>query len=335
MRETLRKHLTRALAAVAVFAIALGIIPQAMAATATPNNGTQSGNNGLQISPTRTDLAVNPGESSTFQISLKNISSIPLTAKATLNDFESDDQTGIPKLIIDPSQHSPRSIKPFLKGFGDVPLQSGETKSIQLEVNVPASAAPGGYYGALRYSAIPVNTSQNVGPNQISLTASVASLVLLEINGQVNEQLNFDSMNALRHGTTQAIFFGKGPDQIAIRLTNKGNGFSQPIGHVVINKGGKSVYNYEFNSTTSGLHSTILPDSSRTFTNSIKNVNGFGQYTVVASIAYKQGDEALTLSQKFWVIPRGIEYVLLVLVILIAAGIGLWQLATRRAKTKR
>jgi len=336
MRDILSKHLTRALQVGAVFAIALGLSSSVYAATsATPNNATQSGNNGLQISPTRTDLAVDPGNSTSFQISLKNISSIALNAKVALNDFESDNQTGVPKLIINPNQHSVHSIKPYLSGLSDLPLQPGQTKEIQLTVSVPAGAPPGGYYGAIRYSAIPVTPAENTGPNRISLTASVASLVLLEINGQVNESLTFDSMNALRHGTAQAIFFGAGPDHVAIRLTNKGNGFSQPIGHVVINKGGKTVYNYEFNSTASGLHSTILPQSSRTFTNPIKNVSAFGQYTIQASIAYKQGDSAITLTQKFWVIPSSMLYVLLIIVIIIVAGFILWRVATRRAKGRK
>ncbi len=333
MREIKVRRLLRWLALAVVCLGSLGLMSYASAATSTAT-GTQTSNNGLQISPTRSDLAVNPGDSSTFQISIKNVSSIALTAKTTLNDFESDNESGIPRLITDPSKHSPRSIASFLRGLNDVSLKSGESRNIQLFVDVPKNAAPGGYYGAVRFSAIPINQAENVGPRQISLTASVASLVLLEVNGPVNETLTLDSMNALRHSSPSAIFFGKGPDTLAIKLSNKGNGFSQPIGRVAINKGGKEVYSYEFNSNRAGLHSTILPNSSRTFKDPIKNVNSFGQYKIVASIAYKEGDAAVVLSQKFWVIPKAFEIIGLIILALIVGAVILWRFMARRRRTR-
>ena len=302
------------------------------AATVSPNSSTQSGNNGLQISPTRTDLAVNRGEVTTFQISLKNVSSINLIAKAELNDFQSDNQTGNPKLLVNTKQRTDRSVAPFVKGVADVPLSPGQTKNLSFTVDVPQNAAPGGYYGAIRYSAVPVNPKENTGPSQVSLTASVASLVLMEINGPVNETLTLDSITAIRDTTEGTFFFGKGPNKVSIKLSNKGNGFAQPLGHVYIMKGSKQVYSYEFNSNAVGLHSSVLPYSSRVFTDPIKNTSAFGQYKIIASIAYKQGNETVTVTQRFWVIPKGVAIILIIILILIAVAIAYFIARRRRSK---
>jgi hypothetical protein len=252
-----------------------------------------------------------------------------------INDFESDNQSGTPRLIVDTTKHSPRSIQSFTSGLTDVSLAPGQSQNVTLTVRVPQTASPGGYYGALRYAAVPQNVPQNTAERQISLTASVATLVLIEVNGPVTESLNFQSLQVIRNSDPGTFFFGKAPDHIAISLKNGGNGFSQPIGRVTINKGKKQVYSYEFNTNNAGLHSTILPNSTRTFTDPIKNVTSFGHYKIMASLAYKQGGATITLTKSFWVIPKIVQYSLLGLILLIVILVVLWRVAEDRGRRTR
>src|SRR5687768_15576711 len=74
----------------------------------------QSGS-GLSISPTRTELRIEPGGTDVVKISLRNVTAGDIIAKAFINDFESDNETGEPHIIVDESKQAATSIKPFLK----------------------------------------------------------------------------------------------------------------------------------------------------------------------------------------------------------------------------
>lgn len=304
-----------------VAATCLQIVGNTQAQSAAPTNS------GLQISPTRTDLSMKPGEVRTFKITLKNVTNGKIVAKAFLNDFESDNDSGQPRLIIDPSKRTERTLVNYLSGLQDVTLEVGQSKEVELTMSLPANTAPGGYYGAVRYAAIPANQAPTLTERQISLTASVASLILLEVSGPVTQGLRIDSINLISKPTKDSkaktgTFFTTAPNKLALHLTNTGNNFAQPIGTVSIKKGKKVVYKYEVNNPELQLKSNILPKSSRTFTDDIKNVSSIGRYQVVANLSYKQGGEVITQTKTFWVIPKAFLIGFLILIAALVAALA-------------
>src|SRR5579863_8616026 len=66
------------------------------AQAATDTSGSASG---LSISPLRQELTLKPGQADEISITLKNITGGPITAKVAVQDFESDNLTGNPKII--------------------------------------------------------------------------------------------------------------------------------------------------------------------------------------------------------------------------------------------
>jgi hypothetical protein len=92
--------------------------------------------NGLLISPTRTELTANPGETKDFSISVKNVTKADLTAKAYLNDFESDGTTGNPKIITDTTKRTPYTLDGMIKGLTDLDLKAGESKTVNLSLQL-------------------------------------------------------------------------------------------------------------------------------------------------------------------------------------------------------
>ncbi len=274
--------------------------------------------NGLQISPTRTELSGSKGEQKSFSIQLKNITQVDLTIKAVLNDFESDDATGTPKIIVDTSVRTPYSLADMLKGLQDVDLKAGETKELEFSVDIPSNAVAGAYFGAIRYQVVPNDAiTEDENNRQVALNASVAHLVFVEVPGEISEQISIESIKAQR-GETASSFFFQSPDKAAITVKNLGNGFSRPFGKVDISYFGKEVYGYDLNDKdTRGI---ILPSSTRTFTDEIKNVNKPGKYTITAAVAYGNGGEVVTYTTSFWYMPVWIFIVLLALIGIIAAA---------------
>lgn len=277
----------------------------------------QEGGSGIQVSPTRSELTINPGEAATVQISLRNTTSGEVTAKPLINDFFSDNETGQPKLIVDQSERSPYSVESFVSGLQDVELKAGESKDLQVFVQVPPGQPSGAYFSAIRFNAVPKANEQAAGEApQVSLTASVAVLLLVEVPGNITEKIELQSVKAYLGNKAGNLFMNK-PSHAGVTIKNLGNGYARPFGKVVVkNPLGREVKNYEINNTNP--RGNILPDSSRNFQDSIDGaVTWPGRYTITANISHGRGGEILSVSSTFWYFPWWFLVVVGVLLLLL------------------
>ncbi len=302
-----------------LFALSVLAIPFAVA----QDGQNQQSGSGLQLSPTRTELSIIPGDQRSFTIKLTNVTQNDVTAKAFLNDFESDNVSGTPKIIVDENREpTPYSLKDILKGLTDVELKAGEAKDIELTADVAQGTPPGAYFGAIRYAAVPAGGQQGETDRQVSLTASVAHLVFLEVPGDINQQIQVQGIE-LKNGSDTTSFY-QSPNRAEIAVKNLGNGFARPFGKVTLMRGGSEVYTYDINNTDpKGI---ILPQSSRTFSDEVKNVSTPGKYKIVASVAYGNGGEVVSFEKSFWYLPLWfLGVIALVIILLIVAGVVVYK----------
>ncbi|MBI2285584.1 heme exporter protein CcmD [Candidatus Saccharibacteria bacterium] len=263
---------------------------------------------GLSISPTLSEFTLKPGQADKLDINLKNITANKITAQASIADFESDNVSGNPKIITDPNHVSPNSIRKFILGMEDIPLDVGQQKNVTLAIQVPGDAAPGAYFGIIRYKAVPAG--QNApGPGEVSLSASVGTIVLIGVPGNIREQVQLTGLH-IYSGTRKGTLFFEKPTKIGVELRNLGNGFVKPFGTVEIrNMTGKEVYTYQLNNTNP--RASVLPGSNRILENEIKNIGAIGRYTVTASVSYGSGSQVLTLKKTFWYVPIWLAAIIL------------------------
>jgi hypothetical protein len=276
------------------------------------------GGSGLSISPTRTELRIEKGKSDQVKVNLRNVTKGAIVAKPFVADFESDNETGEPKLITDQNNHNSASIYKFVIGLADVPLAPGESKDLTYTVKIPGDAPAGAYYGAIAYRAVPANQATPDSGGQVALTANVASLVLVEVPGEITEKIQITGIKALSNGKSGSIF-AHAPTKAAVSIKNLGNSFAKPFGTVsVTNMSGKQIYSYEINNATP--RSNVLPKTSRAFTDDIKNISKPGRYTITANVSFGSGGEVVSQKVSFWYIPTWLMIVLIVLVVGIIAG---------------
>jgi hypothetical protein len=297
----------RLIVAVMSLLLLFGMAPLATAQQANPSGS------GLSISPTITQLTINPGSSNHVSITLKNITVDDVIAKGEVDDFKSDNNTGNPQIITNSTQAGPNSIKKFVANIDDVPLAKGQQKNVVIGLDIPKGTTPGAYYGIIRYRAVP-KALATPGPGQVALTASVGTIVLVTVPGQIRQQVQVNGIHVSRGAREHSFFVGP-PDKIGITITNYGNGFARPFGtvevHDVFNK---VVTTYQFNNPKQ--LGNIRPNSSRTFTQNVKGLNKIGRYTVIASVSYGTGSQVLTIEKNFWYVP--IWLVILLLLVLAA-----------------
>jgi len=293
-----------------------------------------AGGSGISLSPTRTELSILPGANDEVIITVRNVTSGPIVARPVINDFVADNETGDPRLLLEEVEESAASIRGFLGALEDIQLEPGESVDVTVPINVPENAFAGGYYGAVRYQAIPVG-QESQGDGQVSLTASVASLVLIEVPGDIDQKVIVDYVQAYL-GDSRGSLFTKKPDFVGAAISNQGGSFVKPFGKVsVSNTRGNEIFSYELNNLTP--RGNVLPDSTRVFKDRLVNtetrtVNGEeetvesspitwpGRYTISADISYGNGGEIFTVNSSFWYIPAWLIIVLAAVVIALFVG---------------
>lgn len=278
----------------------------------------QAPGSGLSVSPPLNQFTLRPGESDNLVMNIKNITTDAVIAKPAVNDFKSDNLTGNPQIITDPNEQSPNSIRRFISNLTDIQLAKGEQKQVSITIKAPSNIPPGAYYGIIRYKAVPTLTPSNAGNGQVALTASVGSVVLITVPGNIRDQIVLKALHvyAKKHDSS---FFTDKPDQYGIEVKNLGNGFAQPFGVIeVTDMFGKKVYTQQFNDTKP--RASVLPGSNRIFQQGMKNINKPGRYTITASLVYGADNTVLATKKTFWYVPLWLLLTILVVIGLLVLG---------------
>lgn len=311
----------------AVVLVAVFASPLLVRAQSNPESGT----GGLSISPTRFEFVIERGKAELASIQVKNVTGTEVLARAFLNDFEPDGTTGNPILIVDENQErSSSSLRDFIVGLEDVRIPAGETAVVDLPIQVPENAAPGAYYGAVRFQAAPPDGSASQEDAQLSLNASVAAIILVEVPGDITEKIEIESVGAYLNDKKGSLFTKK-PTKVGIKIQNLGNGFSKPFGNVTVTGpwGTGEILSYELNNTSP--RGNVLPNSARLFLNDLPGVKWPGRYTINANISHGRGGEILSVKASFWYMPL---WILITLVVVLAALVTLAWYLYRKYVTK-
>ena len=268
-------------------------VPSAAWATSTNSNAA----NTLKVSPVRSDIQILPGASQTVKVIISNLTDAPVTVQPIENDFIAKGEDGTPALILNADQFAPtHSLKRFMTPLGNVTIPAQSSSVVNVVITVPQTAQAGGYFGAIRFA--PASPD---GGKQVNLSASVASLMLLTVPGNIVEKLNLTSFTVQQNGKDGTYFQNPNNLQASFRFENKGSVQEAPFGNISVKNGNKVVYSYDFNQTAP--RDVVLPDSARRWNVPLKDIGAFGHYTVEATLTYGAKNQTVDVIQSFWVVP--------------------------------
>lgn len=267
----------------------------------------------LEIAPPVINLTANPGQTIVTQISLRDVSSGSLIVSGQVNDFIAGGEDGTPKILLeDDGQPNPYSLKGWIAPLPELLLKPKQIKNLPVTISIPANASPGGYYGVIRFTATPPEL-EGTG---VSLSASLGSLILIKVNGDVKESMAIEEFSVKKAGKTATIFEST-PIEFVERIKNTGNIHEQPSGQVIV----KDMFGKKIAAVNINLPPrNVLPQSIRQFSQPLdSSVLGdkklFGRYQAELRVTYGTNKEVITSNITFWVIPYrliGIGIVLLV-----------------------
>ena len=295
----------------AVTTLAIGLFIQPIIVSAADTNSTGQA---LEIAPPVVILTADPGQMITTQISLRDISGGDLVVTGEINDFVANGEDGTPKILLNDNEVNPYSIKSWISPLPELNLKSKQIENLPVTIIVPKDAAPGGYYGVVRFTGTP----PELKGTGVSLTASLGALILLRVNGDVKENIAIEEFSVNKDGGKSGTIFENAPLQFIERFKNNGSIHEKPVGQITItDMFGKKVAAVNVNLQANN----ILPNSIRKFSQPldssiIGNKILFGRYTADLKVTYGTNGQVLTQTITFWVIP----YTLIGFIIILIVG---------------
>lgn len=282
---------------------------------------------GFEISPPVKQVKVNPGQTVNTTITLRNITGIPINAHAVANDFTAKNFTGEPSVLVDGSDETVTGMRAWFAPIADQVVAPSQLVTINVRIDVPRNASPGGHYAVLRFSS---GTAKTEGGNGVALTASVGTLFLLTVSGDVKHSLLGDGFSVMDSKGAKGNWFQQGNLIFTEKIQNKGNVHEQPTGQLVItNMFGKNIAKLPVNEGKGN----ILPTSERQFEQSYKN-NLFGFYTTRVYLSYADGRQLDMPTLHFTVIPVSAILILALVIIVLVLIIKYFRVVPRRKGKK-
>ncbi len=201
----------------------------------------------LTISPTKIEVASDPGQTVMGEIELYNEQSDTKTFYTTFENFEPRGETGAPYFV-----GGGTGLASWLGAQGSVDIAPGDRITMPYSITIPADAAPGGYFAAIFFGNQPGMTE--TGSAEVSVGGKVGTLVLLRVNGAVSE-----SGGVLDFSTTDFLTAGV-PVTFEYRFNNTGGDRVVPRGEVQVkNMFGMDVATINANAS----EGSVLPNSIR------------------------------------------------------------------------
>lgn len=300
----------------------------------------------VTVSPIVVEYDLDPGKAAAGNLKITNEGSSAEVFYPVAADCVAANDQGQPKCMLDGrATNSLISWVSFDKKM--VALEPGESESVNFNIAVPKTAAPGGYYGGLFFST----SSDKKTVEGLSTNSAVGPLLLLTVNGNVTVKGKMTDFSVKQPSGSSL------PVNFAIEFANQGTVHVKPTGYVKIdNMFGSTVAVLPINrpeNPNDRAHS-VLPGSSFLFNTAWDKMPGvdpkrasefqkewknfgFGPYTATAVLSY--GDKLVEQkSVQFWVMPYLLILLtglLLVIVVLLVMQYNKWIVANALSQRRK
>jgi len=279
----------------------------------------------LTITPVRLEISGDPGEVLNQEMTLFNERETTETYFVSYSNFEAQGETGDPAFV-----DARDDLGTWMQAPYSVSVAPKEFKTVPINITIPKNAEPGGHFAAIFWGTIPPNTNANA----VTIGAKTGLLILLRVNGDVNENgglIEFSTKNKQKFYTALPVSF-------SYRFQNTGGDRIKPKGEIKM----KDIFGItEKKISGNPVDGNILPNSVRKFETVWEGKDGpiplgkneqgnffnkvryewrnfaLGYYNAKASLSYGTKGEIALGSFSFWVFPWHLIIVLLVLLSLI------------------
>lgn len=292
-----------------LFCVAVGIA-QGQAPTSTT----------FQLAPALQEFAVDPGDSRELTLELYNHSGESVPFRVNSRNFLADGIDG--QITFGDDDSSSYSAGDWIDvSVSDIIVPANDSQEVDLAIQVPANAEPGGHYASVLFEQVlpPTTTDDN---SQVQVASRMAALIYFTVSGDVIEAGQV--LGATEDGHCSAVvcglgvpsFLDHGPVPFEFIFNNTGNVHVRPKGFITIRQFGREVAKVAVEDRA------VLPNSQRLFKTSWDRSLLIGPYEAQLDLVYGSQDYKVSAKASFWAFPWQAVLILVVLV-LVAGGIVL------------
>ncbi len=265
--------------------------------------------NDFIVEPTKQEIILNPGEVDTRSVYITSRIKTPTAFRVEIEDIVGSEDPNTPVILLG-GDRSPYSLKDYLHpDIQEFTLKFGDKIQIPINVNLPSTAAPGGFYAAVIISNAPSKEgTSTAGISSTKVISRIASLFLVRITGPVNQNGHLDDFKI----KDPKPIYQKADLTFQIYFKNEGTIHLVPYGTIDIkNMWGQVVSTVPVDAYFS------LPQSLRYREVQWNSPLAIGRYTATLNLHRGYGD---TVDQKiiaFWIIPWKIIIITLLIIIVL------------------
>jgi hypothetical protein len=262
----------------------------------------------LTVKPVRigddNSLLLSPGEKKQIQVIVENNSQMDLQIESQVLDFIVDQDGTTPIPVLDQQDNRWSLASWITLAPAQNYLQAGGSATVNVLIEVPEDASPGGHYAMVLHSP-------NVGTVEDQTGAGISqragTLIYVLVDGAINELAFVSQFNVPK-------FLEKGPVPMEIKIRNESDIHISPTPKITIkNIFGKEVANLVLDSKN------VFPFTERDFSDIWDKKWGFGPYTLSLEAAYGIQGQAVTAHAVIWLVPITIIIIILLSILLIMA----------------
>ncbi len=204
----------------------------------------------LTISPTKIEVAVDPGQTAIGEIEVFNEQSEVKTFYTSFENFEPRGETGAPYFT-----DGKDGLATWITNTESFEIRPGEKIVIPYTITVPKDVSAGGYFAGIFFGTQPPSSN---GGSEVAIGGKVGSLVLLRVNGEISEEgglLDFIAGD-------KELFFDSLPVSFTYRFNNNGGDRVVPKGQITIKN---SFFQTAAELPVNATEGSVLPNSIRKF----------------------------------------------------------------------
>lgn len=259
-------------------------------------------------------ISLDPGEKKQVQVKVRNGSDELVSLESAVVDFVVADDGATP-VVIDKTQADNRwSLASWLTlAPAQHKLASEEVATVNVLIEVPKDALPGGHYAMIYHRPINGLAADTSGSG---ISQRVGTLLYVMVKGPIVEEANITSFSWPK-------FLENGPVNFSLNIDNQSDIHinTEPVVRVY-NLFGKEVAKIDFEAKN------IFPKSERSFSGTWDRVWGLGYYKAVVEASYGNQGKMMTAAAGLYLIP--VKMILLVLVIVLVVTILILTLKKRK-----
>jgi len=259
-------------------------------------------------------IKLKPGERKQVQIKLRNGSTEEVTLESKAADFVVAEDGATPVTVDDKQADTRWSLASWLTlAPAEHKLASEDVAVINVLIEVPEDALPGGHYAMIYHRPLNANTLTESGSG---ISQRVGTLLYVIVEGQINEEAYITDFNWPK-------FLENGPVNFSIQVDNQSDIHinTKPVVKVY-NLFGKEVANIEIETKN------VFPKNTREFAGTWNRIWGLGYYKAVVEAAYGSQGQIMTATAGLYLIP--VKIILLALIVILIITILILSFKKRK-----